>query len=388
MNCKSLVITLVCATITGYAWGGESVSYEQFSNLSLADQKSILVKAFNDRILHASNLYYQNTVVLETRKNDNGSEGEIMIIGNGKSPRRVFSHWQLGKDYKIIREAYLRDSSAPPQVSHNYWDASEGVLKGTFQSEDMPGRRFGRIDTQYNSVLGLNNCYTFFLVGGGNEETEPDLYLFPQLIENESGWVIVCLSEEGKIQLSFEFEPKGVTRRSSDTGKRTLVLDPDKNFMPVSGMMRRTAIMNDGEFFWREDSFYVEESQLVAHVWMPTKLKDVFRQSSPEILTDFHIQRANISEISHGTVTKADVTLKFSEGTEVVDVVQGISYKTDARGEPVPETIEQLYELDPSHVGMPQPEKRDRTVNWVLIIVGIVMIIIALYMMLRKRYAS
>jgi len=382
MNYKALVFSLVCVTMTSYARGGESVPYEQFSNLSLVEQKSVLVKAFNERIVHASNLYYRNAIEHEMRKNDNGREGKLA----GNPSRRVFSHWQLGKDYKIRREAYLRDPNAPPQVSFSYWNAREGVVKGTFQSEDMPGRIFGRVDTQYDSVLGLNNCFTFFLAGGGSEEKEPHLYLFPHLIENESRWVIVSLSEEGKIQLSFEFEPKDVFVGGGDTGKRTLVLDPDKNFMPVRGVMRRTATLEDGELFWREESFYVEESQLVAHVWMPTKLKYVSQQSRPVALTDFNIRRSNISEISHGNVTKADVTLQFSEGTEVVDVLKGISYKTDARGNPIQSTIEPLYGLDPSQVKMPEPPKSK--INLMLMTVGILMIIIGLYLAIVKRLRS
>jgi len=386
MDYKTLFFLLVFTAFSFNASRSETVSFEEFAGASDDVQRTILANAFRERISHAQNLYYRNAIEHEGRKNDNGREGEIL----GKGNLRVFSHWQLGMDYKIRREAYLNDPNAPPQVSNNYWDAREGVLRGTFRSEDMPGRVFGRIDTQYNSVLGFNDCFAFLLVGGGSEADgrAPDLYLFPHLIENESGWVIACLSEEGKIQLSFEFEPKGAFWEGDSTGKRTLVLAPDKSFMPVMGLMRRTTKLDDGELFWKEESFYVEESQLVAHVWMPTKLKYVARQSSPEILTDFDIKRSNISEISHGNVTRADVTLTFSEGTEVVDVINGISYKTDARGEPILSTIVPLYDLDPSHANMQLPEPPDRTINWVLIVIGIVLIILGLYIYFRKRYAS
>ena len=383
MNYKLLIFSMVYVAMLDSTWGGESVSYEQFSNFSLVEQKSVLEKAFSERISHARNLYFRITMEDIIRKNDNGKEGEI--IGS-PSPGTIHSHWQLDKDYKVIREAYLRDRSAPPQVSYNYWDAREGVLRGTFRSEDIPGHVFGRIDSQYNPVLAENRCFVFLLQGGGADDRVYDLYLFPHLLEYKSGWNIVCLSEESKVQLSFDFEPKDLFFKDGGTGKRTLLLDPDKNFMPVRGELRYDKKFFDGRLFWHEDSFYVEESLMVGHVWMPTKLKFVTQLSHPD--DNFNIKKVIVTDISHGTVTKADVTLKFPEGTEVVDAINGISYKTDARGNPIESTIEPLYDFDPSHSSMQLPEPPDRTLNWVLMVVGIVMIIVGLYIHLKKRYVT
>jgi len=146
----------------------------------------------------------------------------------------------------------------------------------------------------------------------------------------------------------------------------------------------RTSLKRDsGEEIWRERSFFVEESQLVSHVWMPTTLKTIAQSSA---LGDvFSTRKVKISDMSHGTVTESDVSLTFPEGTEVTDAIEGISYKTDASGNAIPSTMEYLYDFDPSHAAMPLPESKDRTVNYVLIVIGIVLILIALYMMLHQR---
>jgi len=314
--------------LSGSALCGEDVSFEVFAGSPHGVQRLVLVKAFRDRVLHAKNLYYHNTVDLEVRKNQNGQKNEDEEISR---VRRCYSHWQLDINYRMRVEIYPTKPTNPFQIVDLSWNSREGVLKNTFQSKDMEGRIFGRIDTQIDHIVRFNDCFTFWLQGGSLEDSvSHPSYLFPHLLENEERWVIVCLLEEGNIQLSFEFDPKANVFFEGGTGQRTLVLNPDKAFLPVEGMARRSVHLENGELFWIEENFYVEESQRVSHVWMPTKLKTVVRDSS--MPGKFSIRRVSVSDISHGSVTESDVSLTFPEGTEVVDAIEGVAYKTDAKG--------------------------------------------------------
>jgi hypothetical protein len=91
-----------------------------------------------------------------------------------------------------------------------------------------------------------------------------------------------------------------------------------------------------------------------------------------------------ISDIEFGTVTKKDVELLFPEGTEVVDAIRGISYKTDAKGNAIEATIEPLYGLDPAHVAE-IPVKKFGLLNYVFAAAGLILIITALCLKFRKK---
>jgi LPXTG-motif cell wall-anchored protein len=88
-------------------------------------------------------------------------------------------------------------------------------------------------------------------------------------------------------------------------------------------------------------------------------------------------------EIEYDKVTPNDITLLFPENTTVTDAIKGVSYKTDANGEPIESTIQPLYGLDPSQVKLPEPPKRK--INIVFIVAGILFIVTALYIHFKKR---
>jgi len=377
---KTLLFMLICVLCSGYALCFEPISFERYAGSSLDVQKATLAKAFRERVSHAQNLYYENTIDLEVRKNENGNEGEV---DEKSRVRKSYSHWQLKEDYRMRVAICPGNSIVPFQWVDLAWDAREGILKNTFQAEEIKGRIFGRIDTQLDRIVGFNGCFTYWLQGGALN-TQPHSYLFSHLLENEAQWDIVCLMEEGRVRLSYKFDFKLGGEAMDNFGETALLLDPDKGFMPISGMTRFTSKLGNGRELWTEESFYVEESQAVAHVWMPTRLKAVTH--SVALPDKFSIRKVNVTDIKHGSVTRADVSLKFPEGTEVTDAINGIAYKTDARGNPIQSTIEPLYGLDPSQVKMPEPPKSK--INLMLMTIGILMIIIGLYLAIVKRLRS
>ena len=388
MDYRALFFLLICV-FSDCALCNEQGLFADFANSSTDVQKSILAKAFNERISHAKNLFYQNTVELELRKHDNGEEGEeILGVGDSRN-RRSYAHWQLNDDYRMKVGICLAGSAEPGQWVDLVWDSREGILKNMFQSRSVEGRTFGRIDTQLDQVVMFNDAFAFWLQGGAIDNRtpanllEPHPYLFPHLLENENVWVIECLPQEGNVRLSFEYTPKFplIMYVKNTVGKRTLTLDSSKGFMPVSGMSRWNIEFDNRRDAWKEERFDVEESQMVAHVWMPIRLKTVVRSSAAS--DRFSIRRINVSEISHGNVTRADVTLQFPKGTEVTDAIDGTAYKTDARGNPIESTTEPLYDIDPSHVEIPQPKGKS-PIQYVFLVIGILLILLAFYMMFRK----
>jgi LPXTG-motif cell wall-anchored protein len=88
--------------------------------------------------------------------------------------------------------------------------------------------------------------------------------------------------------------------------------------------------------------------------------------------------------MEYGKVTKKDVTLTFPEGTEVTDAINGISCTTDANGNSIESTIEALYGLAPSQVKMPG-QKPNRTWNYALIVLGLLMMGTGVYLYFDKR---
>ena len=380
-------VLLFSFIIVDCAFCVESVSYEQFASSDANSQRNILVKAFEERITHAKNLYYQSTVTLEVRKNIDGKESETV---ENSRVENVYSHWQLNDDYRMEVEIFRAESHDPIQIVSIQWNAKDGILKNFGKFKRVEGRIFGRIDTQFDPVIFLNDYVTYWLQGGATE-TGPVVvvppYLFPCLLENVAKWDIVCLPEVKMVQLHFEFEPLYPMGIEDRTSAGTLVLDPSKNFMPVEGRVR-TSFIGGGEERWKTEDFLVETSQLVSHVWMPTTLKTI---AQSEALGDvFSTRKVKISGMSHGTVTESDVSLTFPEGTEVTDTINGIAYKTDVHGNPIESTIEPLFDLEPSRADVPLQQPKNtgntaRTISNVSIVIGIVIILYVLYLMYMKR---
>ena len=383
MNCRVILSCLFCVAFVEHASCAESMAYERFASADISYQRDVLVKAFEERVLHAKNLYYRCTVTLEVRKNEGGKESET--IENSKV-ENVYSHWQLSDNYRMNIEIYRAWSHDPIQLIGVSRNAREGFTKNIFRAKEIEDRIFGRIDTKLDPIVEFN-LFTFWLQGGGMDTTDNDVphepypYLFPHLLANVEKWNIVCLPENEMVQLFFKSDSKYYPVENSIEERTTLMLAPDKGFMPVKGHYHHSMTFG-GVKGWREANFFVEESQPVSNVWMPVSLKIV--SQSVAIPDKFSIKKVKISDMIHGNVTESDIFLEFPEGTEVTDAINGIAYKTDTKGEPIQSTIEPLYGLDPSHARLQVP-KPDRTINWMLIAVGVVMILVALYMLLQKR---
>jgi hypothetical protein len=359
---------------------------EHFSKLSLIEQKKLLAEKFQKRMEFAENLFYRSEIRTERYQSKNGSVGER--IANSLL-RRNFAHWQLKDDSRFDIEFFDSNKEEPVMWASACWDSKEGVCRNFVKNEASINRVFGRIDTTFDSAVLPNDTFSFWLQGGSSGTYPQPHYMFLHFLEHQDEWNIVVPFEESKIQISVDFISK--IKPSSNTctnGEITIVIDPAKDYMPIRGSIRGELPLPDGRRPWWKENFTVKESVLKDGIWMPVSLENVAgRASSRDSLPKtFSVKEVKITELEHGNVTQSDVTVTFSEGTEVVDAINGISHKTDANGEPIESTIQPLYGLDPSHIKLPEPPKRK--INIVFIIAGILLIATALYILVKTHRKS
>jgi hypothetical protein len=356
--------------------------FERFIKLSSDNQKKILAEVFEKRVNFAKNLFYRNEVHTRLYKYDNGKVGDFIANSNS---RRDYAYWQLNNDYRYDINFFDPSRSEALQWSTCCWDSKEGIQKSTVKNESID-RTFARIDTVYEKAIIFNDTYSFWLQNGSSEEYPKPYYLFPYLLDHLDLWNLVVPFEENKIQLTISFIPKSKVASITGEGEIMLVLDPEKHFMPVRGHIQGNMIFPDGKTPWWEDVFTVKESKFFDSIWMPIVLEtrtsySISKTIKPE---KFSISTITIKEMEQGKVTKGDVTMKFPESTEVTDAINGISYKTDVNGNPIESTIQPLYGLDPSKVKLPE-KKHSKTANYALIVTGLLLIVIALYLMFKKN---
>ncbi|MDR1962603.1 MAG: hypothetical protein LBQ50_02360 [Planctomycetaceae bacterium] len=330
----------------------------------------------------AENLFYRSENRAEICQNNNGAPGER--IGDSFSQRH-FAHWQLKNDYQYDIEFFEPPKEEPLMWATANWNAQEGECKNIVKNESL-GRVFGRVDTKFDEAVLPNDAYTFWLQGGSSESYPQPHYMFLHFLEHQDDWNIVTPFEDNKIQISVNFTPK--SKKSSDlSGKGNIitVIDPEKNYMPVRGNIRGDITLSNGNSIWWMVEFIVQQSELKNNdIWMPVLLKTIASsnvQSHAVTVATF-----KITEMKQGKVTKSDVTFQFPEGTEVIDAIKGVSYKTDANGEPIESTIQALYGLDPSQVKLPELPKRK--INIFFIVIGILMIVTALYVLVKVHRQS
>ncbi len=353
---------------------------ERFSNLDFDEQKKELAQCFEKRINFAKNLSYRSEILGEKCENANGVVGKSVP---GTQSKKVFMHWQRDNDFRCDIEFFEDRNLGAVQWSTSYWDSKEGVCRNFLKNKDLD-RTFGRVDTVLNPAILRNDSFSFWLQGGSTETFPIPPYLFPHLLGCRDAWEIIAPFQESKVQLVAPYDAgKKYKTAITNTGKITLVLDPSKNYMPESGIIRGDVTLQNGGTPWREEKFEVQESLLCGDVWMPTLIKTSLRTSASRT-GQFSVDTIRITEIDQGSVAKSDVTVKFPEGAEITDAVDGIAYDIDAQGNPVEATIQPLYGLDPSKVNLP-PSKVASRARPVFIIAGLLLIGFALWKMYYDR---
>jgi len=374
--CLILICCFLSAPVHGFLKADE---FDRFSQMSDKEKVNYLYLVFETRIKHAANLSYRLESSMGGRRFNVPNTDTIDLY-------RVFEHRVLNNSYTMRIDA--PSSGDYHQMVSIFFDGREGITKNYVNTPDnVADTFFGRIDTSEDPMI-RENRYTAWL--SGNFLTEfhgEDYFIFSCLMQHKEQWEIELDAAGRRVKLTSPYPERFVA--DSFDGTRKLILDPQKGFMPLSGEFRWEATWNDRNR-WSEERFVVEESLLVDGVWMPIRMLIRLRSSfHPEIETFF---RMSISDITHGQVSEADMFLRFPEGTSVVDAIAGVSYRTDARGNAIPSTIQPLYELDPSMIldplfggDVPLPESRTWFFRHALTIIGLIIILVALYLAFRKH---
>ena len=354
---------------------------ELFSRLPEKEQKNDLLEVFSHRLTLAKNLKYHLELEVDFHNFRDGKVGEK----TGPTFKKNYTHYQFNDSYRMDMELFLPNKAVPTQQVSTFYDSINGVNMGLFKADEMKDRFFGRIDSKQDHAISENHYRAWLQDSWFAEDMlNKNAFIFPYLIEHVKLWEITSPVENNYVQITVPYKSPWVSVSNSD-GNRVILLDPEKNFMPIKGVSRWDGLSGDNEKRWWEEKFSVDESLLINDVWMPTSLwESINASSAPEVLT---ISKMRIKEIEHGKLKGQDLKFVFPEGTEVTDAINGISYKTDANGNPIQSTVEALYGLDPSQVKMPGSEP-SRRINYIFMILGIGMIIVALYLQFKKRFAS
>jgi hypothetical protein len=362
-----------------YANESRYPNYDQFANLSLKEQKKVLERAFIERIEHSKNIHYrlEYSITFPKLSTDKPDFRKLIKMVNKFEDYNVFEHWVRNDTYCMFIDEFETDKSLPTRRIISVFDQGKGVRKGVQIYHVEKNIPTGRVDTIHDPIVQLNS-YLAWIGGMSGDLHYKPFYIFIDLLEHRDEWIIETDIDSHLVRLRTVYPPRSTMEQYES--KRTLLLDPMKGFMPIDGEFNWHGV-DGGYENWEEGGFVVEDSKLVGNVWMPILINEYFR--TKVTAQKFTLIKMKISDIEHGQVTNENMTFQFPENTRVVDAIQGVSYKTDANGEPIESTIEPLYGLDPSQVKLPEPPKRN--INIVFIVAGVLLIVTALYILLKKR---
>lgn len=346
---------------------------DEFFSLTPEQQKQELTDAFKHRLELAKNVSFRVDNVLEIRACADEKPGELR-----GTRKRNFVHRQLGQSFQVEAEIYLKNSASTFDNIFMLWNADEGVFKNFIKIDIGPSTHLtkGRLDTQYDPILYYNRFYLSWIDGGILETAWNGVkYIFPHLLEHRDEWEIKATDDGDKIELSMPYLRDEYIECS---GRFSVILDPKKGYFPIQGTLHFDGTFQQTEdtvaTSYRRDFFEVRQSEEVQGIWMPTELY-TFLSVNPDRC---NVNIANVSNIVFGKLQPTDLELKFPEGTEVFDAIQGITYKTDANGEP----IEAIY-VDTPHIEPPET-KPDRKLNHIVMALGFSLIAVSLYCLYRR----
>jgi hypothetical protein len=297
-----------------------SMPMDEFRRLSVADQKALLVGVFKHRLEHAKNIKYEALQKINISEYENEKPGKITQWVNGSRLR----HSVLKNSFRMETIRGGVDVSIPKMFVVCGFNADTGLVMSTVKHTDR-NRSFGRIGTEVDRINDSNH-YAYWLDG---EHTTQALHIFRYFVEHSDEYAVEVPQGEKAVRLSV---PWYCPWSEVPLGTRTMRLDPAKGFFPVYGKGRWEEFTSDGRPSWRMEEFFVEDSQLVGDVWMPTKLREVIAASTGggKMCNVYHI---TVSSIEAGSVTPEDLEVSFSMDMEIVDTIKSQSYVVGPNGE-------------------------------------------------------
>lgn len=298
-----------------------AISAEEFGKLSLDDQRAMLLRAFQQRVELARNLFYETEQVYRAFES-NGWEPGKPLQRHPSYYRLVHRYWRLDDSYRA--EMFQYDD--PKAVDFYRYSAvaentKESVGRNTsILKQDGQAHRQAQVVYSYRRTAE-EQFHTFPSPDGAFNTSDSQLHFFQYLVEKRDKFEIKQLASGNTIQLIVPWQD----------GKQVFILDLQKGFLPIgfdAGWEIPAAKGREGN--WFKVKFEVQESRLHGNVWLPVKMITK-SASSDKTLT---IVETNLLRIENGNVKPSDLLLPFTEGMQVADIVEGVTYTVDAQGNP------------------------------------------------------
>ena len=302
-----------------------SMSAAEFGKLPAAEQRALLVRVFQRRLQHSKNLYYETEQSYKNYTNRNGEPGELLKQDMGN--RWQFRHWRLGDSFRMDIDWFEKPTDAKPSHrSSCALNADEGVARNASPSRDGKQPPHGQVQYPFDASSSNPYVYWFDHMDPTADRALGD-YLFPYLIRHQDQFDIKAPIAGDKVQLTVPWQPSWAKKPG---GKREYLLDPQKGFLPIRCQSRWDDVTSPGKPQWRVESFVVHESRLVGDVWMPTKLTDeTIVSHMPNFIS---VCEVKVPRIESGDVEPSDLFVPFTEGMQVQDTIEGVTYVADAQG--------------------------------------------------------
>lgn len=348
--------------------------FERFARLTREEKIADLERAFEERLSFADNLYLEIEIKSEQKSYDAGAKtiGETWTRPRTREFVLRIDKDRYRSDYKTRNGP---EDAGFREITCTY-DARLGIMKKLDRTEN---RESARIDYRQNDHV-FSNMYWIWLTDvfcdqATRNHIPCNRYIFPDLLGNKDKWKVDLLRDEKLVRIEYPYM-SGLHPKENE-GARRFVLDPEKNFMPVSGWFYYE-VKNAGRVIDRvENSFVVDDSIDVDGIRMPSSIRDrTMAMVLDDKMNESHI---TVKKIERGVVKKEDTDLVFPGNMEIADAIKGFTYKTDASGDPIQSTYEPLY-------GPPrtQSPKEPKSGSWTIpilvgLLIGLLMVVLVFY---------
>ena len=376
-NIACPILFLIGITHGYRALGDEiNMSPSTFRQLSLDDQKAVVIAAIARRLEHSKNLRLEvDSRAWSHRSPDRPTwdmPNDPSLLANPNRYRVCF----LNDSYLMEVSSFSRfnDPSLRAPLYHvsNSWNREQGVNRSRVRQSQAPDRTDYQIRTDQDEIIVSGNRYWYWL--DGERSTHGEHFLRYLYDNRDQISIDPAVDGEKTVTIRVPWDPWW---KREYCGETRLVLDPKKGFLPIETHGR----WEKGDQ-WRIQEYYVLESKLVGDVWMPTKLQEIRRASllRPDEATVYNM---TVLSIEQG-VTPEDLVLDFPPGAEVLDAIKGVFYVVGPNGEPTHERA--LVGMD----AVMAAEAAERRANpmwfWLLLVNGGAILALLIFASLRRYF--
>jgi hypothetical protein len=358
-----------------------AIDYDAFAALPQSEQHALIAESFMAWLDATKNMRYTCTETVEfPSKNREPREPQQ----GSRHTKDICNHWLRDDAFRYEKKEFWAPSRGRDSEFVRHWQWTFNKQREEARSlvtEDMTGTpTFHALIDSAPVPKYMTDTFVDWL----SDRLHNRAYLFPFTLKHLENWEIALLPEEQQVKLiiPYEFESSccGVTTRSE--GRKELILDPQKNFLPILIDSHWEELPKTSDSRYKTDRYIVEESAQFGSIWMPTVLIYELLDSHLRRDEDYiNIHTVRITDVEFGTVTESDVEFVFPAGIEVADCIKYITYTTDAHGNPIPSTVRPFPDLE--------SQSKSKILSVLaLTVIGALLIAFVVWGIYRKREAE